>query len=57
MFENVFKVISNQMIHKISLEDFPKTKNTTSQKCVAKYYILMHLSKRQFFEKNIGEIF
>jgi len=31
-----FKVISNHTIYRISLEDFPKAKNTRSQKCVAK---------------------
>ena len=36
MFEDVFEVIFNHMIHVIGLEDFPKQRNTTSQKCVAK---------------------
>ena len=35
MFENVFEVISDHMIHRVSLEDFPKAKkyNITKVRC------------------------
>ena len=38
MFENAFEVISNHMIHRISLEDFPNAKkyNITKVRCQEK---------------------
>ena len=46
MFESVFEVISNHMIHRISLEDFPKTKkyNITKVRCQER-------NKRPFLSK------
>ena len=42
VFKNIFEVISDHIMNESNLEDFPKAKNTTSQKCIAKQEFFLY---------------